>query len=128
MVNDPISDMIIRMKNGQAANKATVVIGYSKLKEAIANLLVKEGFIKEFSKKKKNNTFEVSLFGKNDEKRILGAVRASKPSRRIYIKSDAIRPFKNGYGSAIISTPKGLMTDKQAKKEKVGGEVLFRIW
>ena len=128
MVNDPISDLIIRLKNGQAANKATVVVGYSKLKEAIANLLAKEGFIKEVTKKKKNNTFEVSLFSRTSDKHILGAIRASKPSRRIYIKADAIRPFKNGYGSAIISTPKGLMTDKQAKREKVGGEVLFKIW
>ncbi|MEI6420230.1 MAG: 30S ribosomal protein S8 [bacterium] len=128
MVNDPIADLLTRLRNAQAVNKESVVLGYSKLKEAIANLLAKEGFVKEVSKKKKNNTFEILLFSKNAEKSILGAVRASKPSRRFYVKADSIRPFKNGYGMAIISTSKGLMTDKQAMKEKVGGEVLFKIW
>jgi small subunit ribosomal protein S8 len=128
MVNDPIADLITRLRNAQAVNKESVVLGYSKLKEAIANLLAKEGFVKEVSKKKKNNTFEISIFSKNADKCILGVIRVSKPSRRMYVKSDSIRPFKNGYGMAIISTSKGLMTDKQAMKEKVGGEVLFKIW
>ena len=101
---------------------------YSKLKEAIGNLLVDSGYIKSVSKKKKNNTLEVELNSKKSAKFIMGVIRVSKPSRRIYEKAGTIYPFRRGFGMAVISTSKGLMTDKQAIKEKVGGEVLFKIW
>jgi small subunit ribosomal protein S8 len=128
MVNDPISDFIIRLKNAQMANKETVVIDYSKLKEAIGTLLADSGYIKSVSKKKKNNTLEVELNSKKSDKFITGVMRVSKPSRRIYEKAGNIYPFRRGFGMAVISTSKGLKTDKQAIKEKVGGEVLFKIW
>jgi small subunit ribosomal protein S8 len=128
MVTDPIADLITRLKNAQVVGNTSVTVDASKLKESILELLFKEGYLKSAPKKKKNNTLEVELLPLDAEKAIKGVQRISKPSRRMYIKSDAIRPFRNGYGRTVISTPKGLLTDKEASKAGVGGEVLFKIW
>ena len=130
MVTDPIADFITRLKNASDARKTVVALPYSILKESIAVALEKAGYIKAIEKKGKkvNKTLEVEIVYVNDEPRINGVDRISKPSRRMYQKSKDIRPFRSGYGSIVYSTPKGILLDIDAKKLKVGGEVLFKIW
>jgi len=129
MVTDPISDLIIKIKNANFAGKESVSIFHSKLKEAVAEVMVKEGFVKAVSKKKKTNQFDITLAYTEDGKaKIREIKRVSKPSRRIYFGADEIKPFKNGFGRVILSTSKGIMTDKEAKKQKLGGEILFKVW
>ncbi len=129
MVADPISNFIINIKNANFAGKESVSIFHSNLKEAIADLMVKEGFIKAVSKKKKTNKFDITLaYAENGKAKIREIQRISKPSKRVYFGAGEIKPFKNGYGRVILSTSKGVMTDKEAKKQKLGGELLFKIW
>ncbi len=127
---DPISQTIINIKNANVAGKSTITLPYSKLKEALLALLKKEGFIADFSKKGKKviKTLDVELAYVDGKPRIEGIEQISKNSRRVYSKAKEIRSVMNGYGSLVLTTPKGIMTDRQAKKEKVGGEVLFKIW
>ena len=127
---DPIANMIIGIKNAGNAGKEFVVLPYSKLREAILNVLLKVGYVKSVSKKKRLNTkiIEVGINYVDGKPKIQGAQRVSKFSKRVYQKSALLRPFKNGYGNFILSTNKGILTDKQAVKQKVGGEVLFKIW
>ncbi len=129
MVGDPIADFITRLKTGGKAQKESISLPYSKLKEAIANVLASEGYLKSVSTKKKAiGTLEVELNYHNGESKIKDVQRISKPSRRIYKGFAEIHPARAGVGKAIFSTPKGILTDRQAVKEKVGGEVLFKIW
>jgi len=128
MVNDPISDLIIRIKNAGQAHKESVSLPYSKLKEAIINVLVAEGYLKSVSKKKTTAVLEVVLNYHNGQSKIKEVERISKLSRRVYKGCDEIHPTKGGFGQSIFSTPKGILTDKQAIREKVGGELLFKIW
>jgi len=128
MVTDPVSDLIIQIKNAGKVRKESVLLPYSKLKEAIANVLVAEGYLKSASKKKTSPILEVVLNYHNGEPKIKEVQRISKPSRRIYKGFEDIHPMKGGFGKTIFSTPKGILTDRQAIKEKVGGEVLFKIW
>ncbi len=119
------------MKNGAMVSKQTVVIPFSKLKYSIAQCLKDSGFIKEVSKKtEKNNVsvLEISLAYDNSVSKINDVLRVSKPSRRMYLGVHDLRPVKNGHGIMVMSTPKGILTDKQARKEMVGGEALFMIW
>ena len=128
---DPIADMIIRMKNASDSKKESVVFPYSKLKVSILDCLMKEGWIKSFGKKGKKvvKWIEVVLlYDENGSPKIAGVDRVSKTSKRIYTKAREIKKVKNGFGSLVISTPKGIMTDKNAKVENVGGEPLFKIW
>ncbi len=130
-MNDPIADMITRIKNAGAIGKASVVVPYSKFKLAIAEVLAKEGFIKSVSKKgKKINKFiELELiYEDGNTPRIRGAERISKFSKRVYSKAKDIKPVRSGYGIAVISTPEGILTDKEVKEKNAGGEVLFKIW
>lgn len=129
MVGDPIADFITRLKTGGRAHKETISLPYSKLKEAIANVLVSEGYLKSVSAKKKaNGVLEVELNYHNGESKIKEVERISKSSRRVYKGFADIHTSRGGFGKVIFSTPKGIMTDRQAMKEKVGGEVLFKIW
>ena len=127
---DPISDMIVQIKNASAAHKESVVLPYSKLKLAILDTLMKEGFVKSFGKKGKKvvKFIEVALAYENDEPKIHEVQRISKSSRRVYQKAKDIRGVKNGFGILVLSTPIGIMSDKMARAEKVGGEALFKIW
>jgi len=127
---DVISDMLNRIKNGQAVGKPTVEIPFSNLKYEISQILLKEGFIEGVEKKgkKSKRTFELTLKYEDKVPVILGAKRISKPGQRIYFDYRKIRKVKGGYGTAVVSTSKGLMTDRQAKKQKTGGEILFEIW
>jgi small subunit ribosomal protein S8 len=128
MVTDPVADLIIRLKNAGKVHKESVLLPYSKLKEAIATVLVAEGYLKSVSKKKTSPVLEVVLNYHNGESKIKDVERISKSSRRVYRGFEDIHPIKGGFGKTIFSTPKGILTDRQAIKEKVGGEVLFKIW
>ena len=130
MVTDPISDFIIRIKNSSDAKKPVVIVSYSKFAENVAHALKKAGYIASVEKKGKVFTrdLELGLIYQDSGPRIHGAERISKPSRRIYMKADDIRMYRSGFGNSFISTSKGIMTDSEAKKNKVGGEVLFKIW
>jgi small subunit ribosomal protein S8 len=129
-MHDPIADMIIRIKNASDAKKESVVFPYSKLKLAILDALLKDGFIKSFGKKGKKvvKFIEVGLIYDEEGPKITGVERMSKSSKRIYQKAKDIRKVKSGYGALILSTPKGIMTDKAAKAANTGGEALFKIW
>jgi len=122
--------MIVRIKNASDAKKESVVFSYSKFKAAILEKLLKEKFIESFSKKGKKVTkfIEVTLSYEDGSPRISGVDRLSKSSKRIYQRSSNIRKVKNGMGALILSTPKGIMTDAEAKQANVGGEALFTIW
>ena len=131
MVGDPISDMLIRIKNAGADDHKTVNIPYSNVKFAIANTLQKQGYIGAVSKKGRKITkvLEIELVYIDDNTaKIKGVQRISKPSRRVYLGVKDIKPVLNGFGTLILSTPKGIMTGKDAKRDLVGGEVLFKIW
>ena len=124
---DPISDMLTRIRNAQKAEHKSVVMPLSKIKLEIAKILKKEGYIEDFKKsdKKENKYLEIDLkypAAINEIKRI------SRPGQRFYVKADKIKQVKSGYGCSIISTSKGLMTNKEAKKSGLGGEALLEIW
>jgi len=128
---DVIAELINSLKTASAAGKTTATFPYSKMREAVLLTLEKEGFIKSFTKKGKKviKTIEVELVYDDAKKpKIQGAEQVSKYSRRLYYKSTELYPVRNGYGALVITTPKGVMTGKAARKEKVGGEPLFKIW
>lgn len=123
--------MIITMKNASMVSKDRVVVPFSALKYAIAQCLKEHGFVSDVSKKtEKNNVpvIEIGLLYKDGQAKIQDVQRVSKSSRRVYMGTRDLRPVKNGHGLIILSTPKGILSDKQAKKELVGGEALFKIW
>jgi small subunit ribosomal protein S8 len=127
---DAIADLIITIKNASNARKETAVVPHSNVKEAIVEVLVKEGFVKSVAKKGKKvqKTLEIGLAYDENGPRIKDVERVSHLSKRVYSSSDKITPVKQGHGVMIVSTSKGIMTDTQARKEKVGGELLFKIW
>jgi len=131
MVNDPVSDFIIRLKNATAVKKEGIELPYSKLKHAVAEKLGESGYVGPISKRgrKTKKFLEVELrYEKNGTPSIQGVSRVSKPGRRVYVSVSGIKPVRFGKGSLILSTPKGILTGEEAKKEHVGGEVLFKIW
>ena len=128
---DPIADMLIRIKNAQSSKKESVVFGYSKLKFEIVRILERVGYVGVVSKKGRKNKKlieAVLLYDANGNPKISNSKRLSKPSRRLYRGFREIFHPKNGYGITIYSTPKGLLTDREARKEKIGGEALFELW
>lgn len=129
-MHDPISDMLIRIKNGGIAGKDIVEMPFSNVKEAIAKVLFAEGYLTSYAKKGKKvqKTLEVGIAYEGKSPRVSEVDRMSKPSRRFYLGADEIKPVKNGFGLMVMSTPKGIMTGTEAKKGRVGGEALFRIW
>ena len=131
MVTDQISDLIIRLKNGSKARKAVVVMPYSKFTENVAHTLKKAGFISSVEKEGKlfDRTLKLGMiYTAADGARIHDVERISKPSRRVYCRSTDLRIYRSGFGNTVLSTPKGVLVDGDAKKENVGGEVLFKIW
>lgn len=130
MVTDPIANLIVSIKNGSDARKAKISVPYSTLKESIVVALVKSGFIKSYEKsgKKIDRNLEIELAYVGGQPVVQGVTRVSKPSRRMYHGVAEIRPFRSGFGRIVYSTPKGVLLDEEAKKLKVGGEVLFKIW
>jgi len=139
-MTDPITDMLNRIRNAQAVSRARVVLPFSNLKYEIAKTLEKEGFIEKVEKKgrKMKRIIEIILkYEKETSNKkgieklkpaISGLKRVSKPGQRIYKKAKELRPVRDGYGIAIVSTSKGIMTDREARKKKLGGEVLCEIW
>ena len=127
---DPISNMIIIMKNGSLAGKESVSMPYSKMKHAIAECLEKEGYINNILKKVKKDqpVLEVGLAYVNKKPKITEVERISKQSRRIYFGVKDIHSVRSGSGLLVLSTPKGILSGREARKEQVGGEALFRIW
>lgn len=127
---DQIANMINMIKNANRAEHEFVTVPYSKIKNAVAECLVREGYIKSASKKMKKGfpVLEIGLIYNDGEPKVKGVDRISKSSCRVYTGVKEIRPVKNGFGMTILTTPKGILTDKQARKEMVGGEVLFKIW
>lgn len=131
VMTDPIADMLTRIRNGNNAKHETVDIPASNMKKSIANILLEEGFIKGFDviEDAKQGILRVQLkYGKDNEKIISGLKRISKPGLRVYVKSDEIPRVLGGLGIAVLSTSKGIITDKTARKEGVGGEVICYIW
>ena len=132
-LTDPIADMLTRIRNGLTARHDTVTVPMSITKKAIADILVQEGYIKRVTVEKDKKNVQDNLiielkYGPNYTKVISGLRRISRPGLRIYARVDQLPKVLNGLGIAIISTSKGIMTDKKARAEKVGGEVLAYIW
>ncbi len=126
---DKIGDMLVTIKNGGNAGKKSVSIPFSGYKMNIARALFQEGYIKSYSQENtaKGDVLEIDLVYKDNKPKISQVKRISKPSRRLYTNVKGIKPVKQGQGSVFLSTPKGILTGKQAKKEQVGGEILFEI-
>lgn len=128
---DAVADMMNSLKNAAALKKASVLVPYSNIKNEIAKILEKEGYLKRVTQlgKKNKKYLECFLaFDNANKPKISGVRRVSKLSRRIYSGFKTISPVRNGQGLAIISTPKGVLVDKEAKAAKVGGEVLVEVW
>ena len=130
VVTDTIADMLTRIRNANSMGYTDVTVPASKLKVELARILKEEGFIKEYKVVEDGHkTIELTLkYGNKKERVITGLKRISKPGLRVYVKSDEVPKVLNGLGIAIISTSKGIMTDKEARKQNLGGEVLAYIW
>jgi small subunit ribosomal protein S8 len=128
MVTDPIADFLVRLQNASKVNKESVTMPFSRMKLSIAEILEKEGYVSSVDKKRANNMLSVALLYKNGRPAITGARRISKPSRRMYMSIHDIKPVKRGYGLLVLSTPAGILTGKDAREKRVGGEALFEIW
>ena len=131
MVNDTVADMLTRIRNANAMKYKTVEIPGTKLTKGIADILTKEGFIEgyETNKLAVGEMLVLNLkYSKSKERVITGLKRISKPGLRVYAKADEMPRVLNGIGIAIVSTSEGLMTDKEARAKKIGGEVLAYIW
>jgi small subunit ribosomal protein S8 len=130
-MSDPIADMLTRIRNGGKAKFNSVDIPGSMMKIEIARVLKTEGYLKnyKFIKDTKQGILRIYLkYGPGQANTILKLDRVSKPSRRVYVKSKDIKTVYNGMGISIISTSKGIMTDKRARKENLGGEILCNVW
>lgn len=131
IVTDPIADMLTRVRNALIIKKAEVTVPASKTKNAIADILLKEGYIENYELVDESGYKSIKItlkYGPNGEKVIQGLKRISKPGLRVYAECSDIPRVLNGYGIAIVSTNKGIMTDKEARRQNVGGEVLAFVW
>lgn len=131
VMTDPIADMLTRIRNANSVYHDKVEIPASKIKQAIVDILKSEGFVRDYEliTDAKQGTLRVVLkYGANREKVITGIKRISKPGLRVYAKKDQLPRVLGGLGIAIISTSKGIMSDKQARKEGLGGEVIAYVW
>ncbi|MGN9164883.1 30S ribosomal protein S8 [Tissierellaceae bacterium HCP3S3_D8] len=131
MMTDPIADMLTRIRNGNNAKHDSVDIPASNIKKQLAQILLDEGFVKGYDviDDGKQGIIRVDLkFGQHNQKVISGIKRISKPGLRVYVKNDEVPRVLGGLGIAILSTSKGVMTDKEARKEGIGGEVICYVW
>jgi small subunit ribosomal protein S8 len=131
MITDPIADMLTRIRNASNVKHKSVEVPASNMKKRLAEILLDEGFIKKFEVAEDNmqNVVKIDLkYGANNEKVITGLKRISKPGLRVYVKSDDVPRVLGGLGIAVISTSKGIMTDKEARKLGIGGEVVCYVW
>ena len=130
-ITDPIADMLTRIRNANSAKHKAVDVPASNMKKAIAQILLDEGYIKSYEVVDDGNQGMIHIvlkYGKNNEKVISGLKRISKPGLRVYAGKEEIPSVLKGLGVAIVSTSKGVMTDKKARAEKIGGEVLAIVW
>lgn len=128
---DPIADMLTRIRNAQAAHHQTVSIPYSKIKAAILKIMKRENFIADYEKKGKKTRKSIAVtlkYEKDGTSAITDVKRVSKPGRRVYKGADELYPVRQGFGIAVLSTPSGLLTNKEAKQKKIGGEVICEVW
>lgn len=131
MMTDPIADMLTRIRNGNNAKHNSVDVPASNMKRQIAQILLDEGFIKSFdvTEDGKQGIIKIQLkYGQNSEKVISGIKKISKPGLKVYVKNNEIPKVLGGLGIAILSTSSGVMTDKEARSEGIGGEVLCYVW
>lgn len=129
MFTDPIADMLTRIRNASAAKKAEVSVPFSKVKLVIANILLQEGFIKNIEQDEEGfKNIKIGLKYVDNRPAIMSLTRISKPGRRIYVDKDSILFVRNGLGIAIISTSQGIMNNKEAKKRKIGGELICEVY
>ena len=129
-ITDPIADMLTRIRNANAQRHETVDVPASKMKKTIAEILLDEGYIKSFEEIEDNSQgiLRITLKYVNKQKVISGLKRISKPGLRVYANKEELPQVLGGLGIALISTSKGIMTDKKARQEGIGGEVLAYIW
>lgn len=130
-MTDPIADLLTRIRNGQRAQHESVSIPYSKLKQGIIKALYEEGFIGPFRVLEEGGGKAIQVTLRYSAKRepvIIGLKRESRPGRRYYLGFEDLKPIRNVLGISILSTSKGILTDRQAREEKVGGELLCRVW
>ena len=130
-VTDPISDMLTVVRNGMMAHKGSVMVKRSKLSESVLEIFKREGFISNLKSIDDNKQGMIKVYmkgGKGKSAALTGIKRISKPGLRVYVKSTAIKKVYGGIGVALVSTSKGIMTDREAKEQKLGGEVLCHIW
>ncbi len=131
LITDPIADMLTRIRNALTAKHEDVLVPASTVKKAIAEILLEEGYIKNFDIREDGVAKYIHIdlkYGPNKQRVITGLKRISKPGLRIYARKDQLPKVLNGLGIAIISTSRGIMTDREARKQGVGGEVLAYIW
>jgi small subunit ribosomal protein S8 len=131
VMTDPVADFLTRIRNGNMVMHQTVEVPGSKMKVGLAKILKEEGYIKDFEyiEDDKQGVIRIYLkYGPNKEKVITGLKRISKPGLRVYVQKEEVPKVLGGLGTAIVSTSKGLMTDKKARKEGLGGEVICYIW
>ena len=131
VMTDPIADMLTRIRNANMVKHESVEVPASKMKKNIAEILKNEGFVRdvEYIEDDKQGIIRVFLkYGKNNERVISGIRRISKPGLRSYVKADEVPKVLNGLGIAIVSTSEGVMTDKDARAKKIGGEVVAYVW
>lgn len=129
-MKDPISNLIIQLKNGSAAQKESTTVPLSNFVVDVVAALARKGYVKPGVQKGKGvqKTLEIGLIYTNGNARINDVKRLSKPSKRLYRGYSDIFSVKQGYGSLFVSTPKGILSDDEARAQKVGGEILFNIW
>jgi len=129
-MSDPIADMLTRLRNGIMARHNQVEMPGSRLKQAIAQVLKQEGYIRDFQvvEQKPQNLLRIELKYQGNRNAIDGIQRVSKPSRRVYVGYDDIPKVLSGLGINILSTPRGVMSDREARRRKVGGEILCSVW
>jgi small subunit ribosomal protein S8 len=132
-MTDPIADMLTRIRNASRARHQKVAIPWSRVKESIVKVLIEEGYLKELKKVKAaegaGDELVIQLkFDRENRPVIVGIRRVSRPSRRVYVGAQAVTPIRKGLGINILSTPKGIMVDREAQKAKVGGELICSVW
>lgn len=130
-MTDPIGDLISRIRNGYLARQRRIRAPYSVIKENLAKILVKENYLKKMmieGKKPQEKELVLELKYPRQEPAINHIERISKPSLRVYLQAKELKPLRGGFGMRILSTPQGLMTDREAKKKNLGGEVICQLW
>jgi small subunit ribosomal protein S8 len=130
-MTDPIADMLTRIRNANVAYKDEVVLPASKEKQRLAEILAREGFVDSVSVEGEGKDRRITIrlkYGPNRERTITGIRRVSKPGKRVYVGHDGVPRVLGGLGIAILSTSRGVLTDRQARKQGVGGELIARVW